>query len=114
MRCEGSRIVRPVHPLSAETEEADSVSGLDEWLALQAWRANWRPEPDPARNVEELAVVLRRAMRAGYAAFWTGAKAMPELFALDSTLACMWQEGYASAGREASLDVMTQPVFKPV
>jgi hypothetical protein len=86
--------------------EADSVAGLDEWLALQAWRANWRPEPDPAASVEALSLVYRRVMRAGYTAYLADAKVMPELFALDRSLARMWQEGFAGARMDAELGIV--------
>lgn len=105
MRCEDSRIFSPAGALWEEMLETDSVSGLGEWLALQAWRASWRPEPDPAASVEALGLVFRRAMRAGYAAYLAGAKVMPELFALDESLARMWQEGFASARMDAELGI---------
>ncbi|MTW02704.1 hypothetical protein [Pseudoduganella ginsengisoli] len=87
-------------------EEIDNVAGLGEWMALQTWLANWRPEADPTRSVEALSLVLLRAMRAGYVAYLIGVKAMPELFALDQSLARMWQEGYASARTDAGFGVI--------
>ncbi|MES2260582.1 MAG: hypothetical protein V4724_18835 [Pseudomonadota bacterium] len=105
MRCESNQIVCSVAVLAEDVLEADSVIGLAEWMALQAWRANWRPEPDPARSVEALGAVFRRVLRIGYAAYLSGAKVMPTLFALDSTMAQMWQEGFALARVDARLGI---------
>ena len=75
--------------------EGEAVPGQAEWVALEQWRATWRPEVDPVGGTEELGALFRRAMRQGYAAYLVGARAMPALFALDSSLAAMWQQGFA-------------------
>jgi hypothetical protein len=107
MRCEINELVRSTDQANA-MQEGDAVPGLVECLALQAWRANWRPEPDPAQSVEVLSVVLRRTWEAGYAAYRAGTKVMPDLFALERTLAEMWQQGYANAKADVVRDVVGQ------
>lgn len=59
--------------------------------------------------MDELAVVFRRAMRAGYAAYLAGSRGMPELIALDGYLARMWQEGFAAARLDEGLGVVHLP-----
>ncbi|MBY0240171.1 MAG: hypothetical protein K2X55_12735 [Burkholderiaceae bacterium] len=102
MRCERNE-TRCLLQQGVETALAGTpASGLAIWRALQAWRASWRPEPDPARSVAELSVIYLRAMRLGYAAYG-GGNALPELFARESGLADQWQKGFAMAYLEAAM-----------
>ena len=95
--------------LQADAQEGESVPGLAEWVALEQWRATWRPDADPVGGMEELGALFRRAMRQGYAAYWVGTRVMPELFALDSSLASMWQQGFACAQTDAAIGVVCRP-----
>ncbi|KQW93177.1 hypothetical protein ASC94_10895 [Massilia sp. Root418] len=96
-------------PLCGGAPEDEAVPGQAEWVALEQWRASWRPEVDLLGGTEELRALFRRAMRHGYAAYVAGARAMPTLFALDSSLAAMWQQGFADARRDAAIGVVCQP-----
>ena len=95
--------------LSDEAQDGEIVPGLAEWIALEQWRASWRPELDPVDGTLELGALFRRAMRQGYAAYVGGTRAMPALFALDSGLASMWQQGFACARTDAALGLPDRP-----
>lgn len=95
--------------LQGEALEGEEAPGLAEWAALEQWRASWRPERDPLDATEELGTLFRRVMRQGYAAYVSGTRAMPALFALDSDLASMWQQGFACARTDAALGLSYRP-----
>lgn len=109
MACVNSRSTRRAYLLSDDALDVECIPGLAEWIALEHWRANWRPEPDPVGGTDELCALFQRVMRRGYAAYLAGAKVMPELFALDSSLASMWQEGFASARMDAAIGAIYRP-----
>ncbi|SFV16805.1 hypothetical protein [Pseudoduganella namucuonensis] len=83
--------------------EDESVPGLMEWMEMERWRADWQPVPDPYVGTEQLEAIFQRVVRHGYAAYVRGARVMPDLFASDSSLASMWQAGYANARMDAEL-----------
>ncbi|KQV81030.1 hypothetical protein ASD15_14210 [Massilia sp. Root351] len=89
--------------------EDEAVPGQAEWVALEQWRASWRPEVDLLGGSEELGALFRRAMRQGYAAYVAGARVMPALFSLDSSLAAMWQQGFADARVDAAIGAVCRP-----
>ncbi|WP_377705283.1 hypothetical protein [Pseudoduganella sp. UC29_71] len=93
------------------SQEGEVVPGLDEWIALEQWRANWRPSCNPVDGTAELAALFRRTARQGYAAYVAGVRAMPALFALDGALACLWQQGYACARADAAIGILARPAW---
>lgn len=108
MRCEIKEVFRPVGQLDV-VREGEVVPGLAEWQALQAWRESWRPEPDPARSMDELGGIFRRALLLGYAAYGAGLQAPPDLFSRDCYLTQMWEEGFAIARTDVELGLICQP-----